>query len=98
MSGNQTFECGFLLNDDIISQSSKNQGKTLFTLKLEYIAYSTAIQEGVWLRKFLHDLGIVACASKLVTIHYDSMATLAYAKDVKYHGQTKHINIVYPFI
>ena len=30
--------------------------------------------------------------------HSDNMATLTYAKDPKYHGWTKHINIRYHFI
>ena len=33
-----------------------------------------------------------------VTIYSDSMATFAYAKDPKYHGKTKHIEIKYHYI
>ena len=33
-----------------------------------------------------------------VTIYSDSMAALAYAKDPKYHGKTKHIEIKYHYI
>ena len=33
-----------------------------------------------------------------VTIYSDSMAALAYAKDSKYHGKTKHIEIKYHYI
>ena len=58
----------------------------------------TAVQEGVWLRRFITELGIVARASEPVTIHCNSMATLAYTKDPKYHGKTKYINIRYHFI
>ena len=43
-------------------------------------------------------LGIVACNSEPVTIHCGSMAALTYAKDPKYHGKTKHIDIRYHFI
>ena len=32
-----------------------------------------------------------------MTIYYDSMVVLAYAKDPKYHGKTKHIQIRYHF-
>lgn len=30
-----------------------------------------------------------------VTIHCDSMAACAYAKDPKYHGKTKHVDIIF---
>ena len=43
-------------------------------------------------------MGIVTCASNFVTIHCDSMAALAYAKDLKFHGWTKYIDICYNFI
>lgn len=33
-----------------------------------------------------------------MTLYYDSMMTLAYAKNPKYHGKTKHIEIRYHFI
>ena len=33
-----------------------------------------------------------------MTLYCDSMATLAYAKDLKYHGKTKDIQIRYHFV
>ena len=33
-----------------------------------------------------------------MTLYYDIMAALAYAKDPKYHGKTKHIQIRYHFV
>ena len=33
-----------------------------------------------------------------MTIYCDSMVALAYAKDPKYHGKTKHIQIRYHFV
>ena len=43
-------------------------------------------------------LEIVKTSSKPVTIYCDSMEVLAYAKDPKYHGKTKHIQIKYHFV
>jgi hypothetical protein len=31
-------------------------------------------------------------------LYYDSMEALVYNKDLKYHGRTRHINIIYNFI
>ena len=33
-----------------------------------------------------------------MTIHYDSTAAIAFMKDPKYHGRTKHINMRNSFI
>lgn len=89
----------FLLNNGAITWSSKKQSCiALSTMEAEYVACSAAVQEAVWLRRFLQHLEIVTDASDPVTIHCDSTAALAYAKDPKYHGKSKHIDIRYHYI
>ena len=60
-------------------------------MEAEYVACSSVIQEAVWLRRFLQDIGVVKTTFEPVTLYYDSMAVLAYSKDPKYHRKTKHI-------
>ena len=49
-----TFGYAFLLNDCTISWNSKKQSCIdLSTKEAEYVACSLAIQEAVWLRRFL---------------------------------------------
>ena len=67
-------------------------------MEAEYIACSFAIQEAAWLRRFFQDIGVVKIAFGPVTLYCDSMVALAYAKDPKYHGKTKHIHIRYHFV
>ena len=67
-------------------------------MEAKYIAGSAAVQEAVWLRRFLHHLNVVTTINDHMTIHCDSMAALAYVKDPKYHGRTKHIDIRYHYI
>ena len=67
-------------------------------MEVEYVAYSLTIQEAIWLRRFLQHLEIVKTTFEPMTIYCDRMVALAYAKDPKYHGKTKHIYIRYPFI
>ena len=94
-----TFGYAFLLSNGAISWSTKKQSYiALSTIESEYVVCSAAIQEGVWLRRFITELGIVARALEPITIHCNSMAAFAYAKDPKYHGKTKHIDIRYHFI
>uniref|UniRef100_A0A2N9HS45 Integrase catalytic domain-containing protein n=1 Tax=Fagus sylvatica TaxID=28930 RepID=A0A2N9HS45_FAGSY len=89
----------FLLGGGAITWCSKKQScVALSTMESEYVACSAAVQEAVWLRRFLQRLDIVASAMDPVTIYSDSMAALAYAKDPKYHGKTKHIEIKYYYI
>ena len=89
----------FLLNNGAITWSSKKQPCiALSTMEAEYVACSAAVQEAVWLRRFFQNLEVVKDASDPVTVHCDSMAALAYAKDSKYHGRTKHIDIRYHYI
>ena len=84
----------YILNGGAISWSSKKQTCiALSTMEAEYIASCSAAQEAVWLRRFLKHLSVVERAAVPVHIWTDSMAALAYAKDPKYHGRTKHIEI-----
>ena len=94
-----TSEYAFLLNNGAITWSSKKQPCiALSTMEVEYVACSAAVQEAIWLRRFFQNLEVVKDASDPVTVHCNSMAALAYAKDSKYHGKTKHIDIRYHYI
>ena len=89
----------FLLNDNTILWSSKKQSYVaLSTMEAEYVACSAATQDLVWLRSFLQHLEIVKTTLEPVTIFCDNTATLAMAKDPKYHGKTKHIKKRYHYI
>ena len=50
------------------------------------------------MRRFLQHLDVVTHTTDPVTIHCDSMAALAYAKDPKYHDRTKHTDVRFNFI
>jgi hypothetical protein len=89
----------FLLSGGAITWCSKKQSCVAFsTMESEYVACSAAVQEAVWLRRFLQRLDVVPSAMDPITIYSDSMVALAYAKDPKYHGKTKHIEIKYHYI
>ena len=89
----------FLLNDCTISWGRKKQSRIfLSTMEEEYVACSSAIQVEIWLKRFLQSIGVVKTAFKPMTLYCNNMATLAYAKDSKYHRKTKHIQIKNHFI
>ena len=89
----------FLLNNGAISWCSKKQTCiALSTMEAEFIACSAAVQEAIWLKRFLEHLGI--CGEKIspILINCDSQAAIAYTKDPKYHSKTKHIDTKYNFV
>jgi hypothetical protein len=89
----------FLLNNGVISWSSKKQNCiSLSTMKAEFMAFSVALQEAVWFRRFLNHLGFCENENDPVLVHSDSQATIAYTKDPKYHSKTKHIDTKYNFV
>ena len=67
-------------------------------MESEYVACAAAVQEAVWLKRFLQCLGITTHFEEAVTLYSDSTVALVYAKDPKYHGKSKHIEIKYHFI
>ena len=89
----------FLLNNGVITWRSKKQTCiALSTMEAEFIACSAAVQEAVWLRRFLQSLGIVKGSSEPMIVYSDNQATIAYVTDPKYHGRTKHIDTKNNFI
>ncbi|KAL0286172.1 UNVERIFIED_CONTAM: Retrovirus-related Pol polyprotein from transposon TNT 1-94 [Sesamum calycinum] len=89
----------FLLGGVAITWCSKKQlCISLSTMEAEYIACTSAVQEAIWLRRFLKSLRISAHVDDAVVIYCDNTATIAYAKDPKYHGRTNHIDTKYHFI
>ena len=87
----------FLLAGGPISWQSKKQGVVaLSTCEAEYVALSAAVQEAIWLKKLLADLGVVP--KQPVVIMEDNQGALAVAKNPIAHTRTKHIDIRYHFI
>uniref|UniRef100_A0A2N9H4X0 Integrase catalytic domain-containing protein n=1 Tax=Fagus sylvatica TaxID=28930 RepID=A0A2N9H4X0_FAGSY len=89
----------FILGGGAVSWCSKKQSCiALSTMESEYVACSAAVQEAVWLRRFLQRLGVTAHAEDAVLLYSDSTSALAYAKGPKYHGKAKHIELRYHYI
>ncbi|KAL0454838.1 UNVERIFIED_CONTAM: Retrovirus-related Pol polyprotein from transposon TNT 1-94 [Sesamum latifolium] len=64
----------------------------------EYVACTSAVQEAIWLRRFLKNLRNLAHIDDAIVIYCDNTTMIAYAKDTKYHARTKHIDTSYHFI
>jgi hypothetical protein len=89
----------FILGGGAVSWCSKKQSCiALSIMESEYVTCSAAVQEAVWLRRFLQRLSVTAHAEDAILLYSDSTSALAYAKDPKYHGKAKHIEFWYHYI
>ena len=61
------------------------------TCEAEYIAASEAANEGVWMKEFISDLGVIRSASGLTKIFCANTGEIALAKESRFHKRTKHI-------
>ena len=61
------------------------------TTEAEYIAASEAANEGVWIRKFLIELGVFLNASSPLDLYCDNSWAIAQAKEPRNHQKSKHI-------
>jgi hypothetical protein len=68
----------FTLNGGAVSwKSSKQDMVADSTMESEYIAASEAIKEGVWMRKFLIELGVFPNASSPLNLYCDNNGAIA---------------------
>ena len=61
------------------------------TTETEYIVASEAAKEGVWIRKFLIELGVFPNASSPLDLYCDNSVAIAQAKKPWNHRKSKHV-------
>jgi hypothetical protein len=82
----------FTLNGGAVSwKSSKQDTIADSTTKAKYIAASEAANEGVWMRKFLIELGAFPNASSPLNLYCDNNGAIAQAKELRNHQKNKHV-------
>ena len=80
-----------------VSWRSKKQGTVaLSTAEAEYVALSSAVQECVWMRRLLAELGNPSGGP--TTILEDNQSSIAMARNPQFHGRAKHIDIKHHFV
>ena len=82
----------FLLNGGVVGWCSSKQSVVAgSTREVEYIAASEAANEGVWMKEFISNLGVIPSASGPMKIFCDNTGAIALAKESRSHKRTKHI-------
>src|SRR6266516_1755754 len=61
------------------------------TCEAEYIVASDAMKEGIWMKQFMADLGVVPSVLDLMTLFCDNTGAIALAKEPRFHKRTRHI-------
>ena len=80
------------LNGGAVSWCSSTQSAVAgSTCEAEYITASEAANEGVWMKEFIFDLGVIPSASGPMKIFCDNTGAIGLAKKSGFHKRTKHI-------
>ena len=82
----------FILNGGAVSWCSSKQSVLAGSMcEAEYIATLEAANEGVWMKEFISDLGVIPSASGPMKIFADNTGAISLAKESRFHKRTKHI-------
>jgi hypothetical protein len=87
-------QSGFIytINGGAVSwKSSKQETVADSTAEAEYITAFESAKEGVWMRKFLIELGVFPTASSPLDLYCDSNGAIAQAKEPRNHQKNKHV-------
>ncbi len=86
-----------MFGGSLISWKSKGQTSVaLSTMEAEYMALAYAVQEVLWIRQLLNDLG--EHQEKATRIFEDNQACIHFTKEQRFHGRAKHVDIKFHFV
>ena len=82
----------FVINGGAVSwRSSKQSVMAGSSTEAEYVIASEAVQEAVWMKEFISELGVVSSALDPMVIYCDNNGAIANAKEPRSHKNSKHI-------
>ena len=90
--------CGHLLllgDTPVVWQSSRQQTIAKSTQQAEYMALTPALQDVLWMKMLLKDLGI---QSSTIPIFEDNEACISLANNPQSSRRTRHIQVIYHWI
>jgi hypothetical protein len=61
------------------------------TMEVQYMAASEAAKEGVWIKKFITEIGVVPSVLDPMELYGDNSGAIAQAKEPRSHQKNKHI-------
>nr|GFB15503.1 retrovirus-related Pol polyprotein from transposon TNT 1-94 [Tanacetum cinerariifolium] len=86
----------FLVQGCVVSWKKTLQHvMALSTTEAEYMAFTEAVKETIWLKGLLEELGVEL---NRVTVNCDNQGAIHLSRNHVFHERTKHINVRYHFI
>ena len=88
----------FVMTGGVVSwRSAKQSVTTSLTMKAEYVACYKATRHVVWLRNFIHDLGVVDSIERPIMMYCDNNATISFSNNLKGIPGARYIDVKYFF-
>ena len=82
----------FTINGGAVSwKSFKQETITDSTAEAEYITASESAKEGVWMMRFLIELGVFPNTDSPLNLHCDNNGAITQAKEPRNHQKNKHV-------
>jgi hypothetical protein len=82
----------FTINGGVVRwKSSKQEIMTDFTTEAEYIVASESAKEGVWIKKFLIELGVFLNASSPLNLYFENNVANVQAMEPRDDQKIKHV-------
>ena len=76
----------YTLNRGVVCWKSSKQDTTAdSTTEVEYITAVDAAKEGVWMKKFITDLGVVLDNEELISLYYDNNGAITQIREPGSH-------------
>ena len=89
----------FMIGSAVVSWSAKRQATVaLSSCESEYIGYTQAAKEAIWLRMLLQQLDAAPDQLAATVIWADNQGAIAMAKNPKFHARCKHIATQHHFV
>ncbi|CAM6108199.1 unnamed protein product [Calypogeia fissa] len=89
----------FKLAGGVISWKSQKQPViATSSIEAEYVAYSIACKEAMWLRNLLHELHFITPDIQTVVIYGDNKPALSLIVNPEHHQRTKHIEVQWHYV
>jgi hypothetical protein len=89
----------FTLNGGaVVWKSLKQNTLAVCMIEAEYILASEAMNEAVWIKKFIEEVGVVPNAMNVMALYCDNSGVVAQAKKPRSHMKTRHIKRKYHII
>jgi len=77
-------------------ETKKQDTVALSTVEAEFMAFSRATTQALWLLKYFEEIGLLV--TRPITIHADNNGAIAISTNDKNHRRTKYIDVWHHFV